>query len=134
MYTDHYLVQPSPVQFTIEPQDLVYFDDDDISLYCETNCVPVGFSNTSCSVGFLHNGCNLDYHEPFDYSLSDEKVIGRRTLTIPNANSTASGVYQCLTYSLRYGNPPLTDRIIGRPIRVQVAGKLLYNLLITFNV
>ena len=113
VYLENYLVQPSPVQFTIEPQDLVFFDGSDISLYCETNCVP---SELSCHVGFLYNGCDLSYI----IALLDGKVNGRHTLTIPNANSTANGIYQCFTYSHRRG--PLTDRVIGRPIHVQVAG------------
>ena len=108
-----YLVQPSPVQFTIEPQGLVFFDGSDISLYCETNCVP---SELFCHVGFLYNGCDLSYI----ILLPDGIVNGRRTLTIPNANSTANGIYQCFTYSDRKG--PLTDRVTGRPIHVQVAG------------
>ena len=122
MCTEHYLVQPSPVQFTIVTQDLVFFPVSDISLHCETNCVQLGLVSTSCSVGFLYNGCSLDYIEPFTSNQSNERVTGRRTLTIHNANSTAIGKYQCFTYSLRFGHYPLTDRIIGRPIHLRVAG------------
>ena len=126
-----YLVQPSPVQFTIEPQDLVFFPGSDISLHCETNCVQLGLTNTSCAVGFLYNGCNLDYTEPFNNTQSHFRVTGRRTLTIYNANSTAVGQYQCFTYYASFGRFPLTDRIIGRPIHLQIAGiKLLHNSLV----
>ena len=119
-----YLIQPTPVQFTIEPQDLVFFNGSDILLHCETNCVQLGLTDTSCSVGFLYNGCSLDYIEPFSSNQSNERVTGRRTLTIHNANSTAIGKYQCFTYSPRFGILPLTDRIIGRPIHLQLAGKI----------
>ena len=123
-YIESYLVQPSPVQFTIEPQDLVFFDGSDISLYCETNCVQQGLNNVSCSVGFLHNGCDLGLSDPLPlpHNQSDFRALGRRTLTIPNANSTASGIYQCFTFSPKFGNFPLTDRVIGSPIHLQVAG------------
>ena len=121
-YIEHYLVQPTPVQFTIEPQDLVFFNGSNISLHCETNCVQLGLTNTSCAVGILYNGHSLHYIEPFTSTLTNEAVIGRRTLTIHNANSTAIGTYQCYTYSLRFGWIPLTDRVIGRPINLQIAG------------
>ena len=125
VHIEFYLVQPSPVQFTIESQGLVFFPGSDISLHCETNCVQLGLTNTSCSVGFLHNGCSLDFIIPFINSTqSYYRVTGRRTLTIYNANSTAIGQYQCFTYSPRFGRLPLTDRIIGRPIHLQIAGKL----------
>ena len=122
---EFYLIQPTPVQFTIEPQDLVFFNGSDISLHCETNCVQLGLTNTSCSVGFLFNGCSLDYidPQPFTSAQSNDRVTGRRTLTIHNPNSTAIGKYQCFTYSPRFGRFPLTDRIIGRPIHLQLAGK-----------
>ena len=128
-----YLIQPSPVQFTFEPQDLVFFNGSDITLHCETNCVQLGLTNKSCAVGFLHNGCDLDYDdcEPsFDMHQTNDIVIGRRTLTILNANSSAIGQYQCFTHSRSFGRPPLTDRIIGRPIDIQIAGiKLLHESL-----
>ena len=125
MHIEVYLIQPSPVQFTIESQDLVFFNGSDISLHCETNCVQLGLTNTSCSIGFLHNGCSLDFSESFINSTqSDYRATGRRTLTIHNANSTAIGQYQCFTHSPRFGHFPLTDRIIGRPIHLQIAGKL----------
>ena len=124
---EFYLVQPSPVQFTNQSEDLVFFHGDTISLYCETNCVQLQLSNTSCAVGFLYNGLDLDYmyFEPYEYTLSNVRITGRRTLTIHNANSTANGIYQCHTFSPRFGNLPLTDRVIGRPIHLQVAGMIL---------
>ena len=126
---EFYLVQPSPVQFTTEPKDLVFFDGSNISLYCETNCVQQ-FNSISCSVGFLHNGCDLDYIYDLPWVLSDFRVLGRRTLTIHNANSIANGIYQCFTFSLKIEHLPLTDRVIGRPIRLQVAGMTIsYNIL-----
>ena len=100
----------------------MFFTGSDISLYCETNCVQLGLTNTPCSVGFLYNGCDLDYFDPFNITLSDERDAGRRTLTIHNANSSAIGRYQCFTYSPKFGRLPLTDRIIGRPVHLQVAG------------
>ena len=125
-----YLVQPSPAQFTIEPQDLVFFPGSDISLHCETNCIQLGSTNVSCSIGFLYNGCSLEFIYPFNSTRSSHRVTGQRTLTIHNANSTAVGQYQCFTYSARFGRFPLTDRIIGRPIHLQIAGiKLLHNSL-----
>ena len=134
MHVELYLVQPTPVQFTIEPQDLVFFNGSDITLHCETNCVQLGLTNTSCAVGFLHNGCSLDYFEPFDMYLTSYKVIGRRILTILNANSSAVGQYQCFTYSGISGRLPLTDRIIGRPIHIQIAGiKLLHGSITKIN-
>ena len=51
-------------------------------------------------------------------------MAGSRTLTIHNASGTAVGQYQCFTYSLKFGRLPLTDRIIGRPIYLQIAGKI----------
>ena len=129
MHIELYLVQPSPVQFTIESQDLVFFNGSDISLHCETNCVQLGLSNISCSVGFLYNGYSLDFTEPFINSTqSHYRATGIRTLTIHNANSTAVGQYQCYTYSPRFGHLPLTDRIIGRPIHLQVAGMIMLHL------
>ena len=117
-----YLVQPSPVQFIIEPQDLVFFHGDTISLNCETNCIQLQM-NTTCAVGFLHNGLDLDYYEPpYENTLSSQREIGRRTLTIHSANRAVSGRYQCFTYSPRFGRLPLTDRIIGKPIHLQMAG------------
>jgi len=125
LYTEDYLVQPNPVQFTIEPEDLVFFDGSNISLYCETNCVKLGLTSKDCTVGFLYNGCELDYidpnNEPFEF-ISENDVIGRGTLTILNANSTVSGRYQCYTYSPRFARLPLADKIIGRPIDLQIAG------------
>jgi len=56
VHIERYLIQPSPVQFTIEPQDLVFFNSSNITLHCETNCVQLGLNNLSCAVGFLHNG------------------------------------------------------------------------------
>ena len=119
---EFYLVQPSPVQFIDEPQDLVFFHGDIISLYCETNCIQLQLSNTSCAVGFLYNELDLDYFEPYENTLSSEREIGRRILTIHNANNSVSGRYQCFTYSPRFGRFPLTDRVIGRPIHLQMAG------------
>ena len=122
MDIESYLIQPSPVQFTFESQDLVFFNGSDIKLHCETNCVQLGLTNISCAVGFLHNGYNLDYYEPsFDVHQTDDRVIGRRILTILNANNSANGQYQCFTYSRSFRRPPLTDRIIGRPIHLQIA-------------
>ena len=128
-YVVYYLVQPKPVQFTTEPQDLVFFDGSDISLTCETNCVQQ-FDNLSCSVGFIHNGCDLDYIYDLLWVLSDVRVLGRRTLTIHNAISIANGTYRCFTFSPKIGQLPLTDRVIGRPIHLQVAGMTIsYNIL-----
>ena len=124
MWIERYLIQPSPVQFTIEPQDLVFFNGSDISLHCETNCVQLGLTNTSCSIGFLYNGQSLDFIEPFSNTRSSQRVAGRRTLIIHNASGTAVGQYQCFTYSPRHGRLPLTDRIIGRSIHLQIAGKI----------
>ena len=123
--TEFYLVQPSPVQFTNQSEDLVFFHGDTISLYCEANCVQLQLSNTSCGVGFLHNGLDLDYYGSYEYTMSNIRITGRRTLTIHNANSTANGIYQCYTFSLRFGYLPLTDRVIGRPIHLQVAGMIM---------
>ena len=119
-----YLIQPNPVQFTIEPQDLVFFNGSDITLHCETNCVQLGLTNTSCAVAFLHNGYNLDYNQPFDVhlDLTNGRVIGRRTLTIQSANRNAIGQYQCFTHSVVSGRLPLADRTIGRPVHLQIAG------------
>ena len=126
VHIELYLIQPSPVQFTIEPQDLVFFNSSNITLHCETNCVQLGLNNLSCAVGFLHNGDSLDYYEPFDRNLPSDITIGRRTLTILNANSNAIGQYQCFTYSRVAGRLALTDRIIGRPVNLQIAGIKLY--------
>ena len=130
---EFYLVQPTPVQFTNQSQDLVFFHGDTISLYCETNCVQLQLSNISCAVGFLYNGLDLEYFEPYEYTVSNERVIGRRTLTIPNANKTANGIYQCFTYSPRFGYLPLTDRVIARPIHVQIAGMIITNVLMIYS-
>ena len=102
----------------------MFFSGSDISLYCETNCVQLGLTNTSCSVGFLYNGCDFDfiYIDPFNHTISDERDAGKRTLTIHNANSSAIGRYQCFTYSPKFGRLPLTDRVIGRPVHLRVAG------------
>lgn len=124
MCIEFYLVQPSPVQFIDKPQDLVFFHGDTISLYCETNCVQLQLSNTTCAVGFLYNGLNLDYSEPYENTLSSQREIGRRSLTIHNANTRVSGRYRCFTYSPRFGRLPLTDRVIGRPIYLQMAGNM----------
>jgi len=128
LYTENYLVQPNPVHFTFESEDLVFFDGSNISLYCETNCVQLGLTSIDCSVGFLYNGCDLENigldYAPYEYILYDSKVIGRRTLTILNASSTVNGRYQCYTHSPRFGHIPLTDKIIGRPIHIQIAGMM----------
>lgn len=101
---------------------MVFFHGNTVSLYCETNCVQLQLSNTSCAVGFLYNGLSLDYFEPFKYTLSNEREIGRRILTIHNANSTISGTYQCFTFTPSFGLFPFTDQVIGRPIHLQIAG------------
>ena len=101
----------------------MFFSGSNISLHCETNCVQLRVP--SCTVGFLHNGVDFDYDPDYDdveYVLSPEKNIGRRSLTIPNANTTNTGIYQCFTFTDQTGFLPLADRIIGRPIHVQVAG------------
>jgi len=119
MHIEFYLVQPNPVQFMNELQDSVFFNGSDISLYCETNCVQL---QLSCAVGFLYNGLNLDYVEPYEFTLSSERQTGKRILNIHNASGTVAGRYQCFTYSPRFGRFPLTDRVIGKPIHLQIAG------------
>ncbi|XP_065912639.1 striated muscle preferentially expressed protein kinase-like isoform X2 [Dysidea avara] len=120
----NYLVQPYPVEFTDQPNDLVFFNGSTISLYCETNCVQlVSLKNTSCVVGFLHDGVHLDYefyNIPYDHTLSPSNWIGRRKITIFNANDNVIGKYQCIT-STSERHSLFTDIVVGKPVHVQMA-------------
>ncbi|XP_065912633.1 hemicentin-1-like isoform X3 [Dysidea avara] len=121
--TANYLVQPYPVEFTDQPNDLVFFNGSTISLYCETNCVQlVSLKNTSCAVGFLHDGVHLDYefYIPYDHTLSPSNWIGRRKVTIFNTNDSVVGKYQCITDSSEL-HSLFTDIVIGKPVHVQMA-------------
>ena len=123
-YVANYLVQPYPVEFTDQPNDLVFFNGSTISLYCETNCVQlVSLKNTSCAVGFLHDGVHLDYefYIPYDHTLSPSNWIGRRKVTIFNTNDSVVGKYQCITDSSEL-HSLFTDIVIGKPVHVQMAG------------
>ena len=132
---DNYLVQPHPVEFTEQPDDLVYFSGSDISLYCETNCVPelVSLKNSSCAVTFEHNGLNLDYDHDnisYNFTLSSHYWTGRRTLSIFNANESVAGWYHCITGTLEVYSL-FTDIVDGRPVHLQMAGMVQYNTIHT---
>ena len=128
-YVGNYHVQPNPVEFTEKPKDLVFFNGGTVSLYCETNCIQLASQwNSSCAVAFLYNGIHLDYHFyaiPYDHTLSSLNWIGRRKLTIFNASDSAVGKYQCVTDTSEF-HSLFTDKILGKPVHVQMAGSAVY--------
>ena len=113
-----YIVQPYPVEFTEQPNDLVFFSGSNISLHCETNCAQL---ESTCAVAFMHNGSHLDYdYVPYDHDLSPAYQIGRRTLHIFNADESVVGRYQCVAEG--YDVAVFTDKVVGRPVHLQMAG------------
>ena len=119
-------MQPYPVEFIVQPNDMVFFSGSTISMYCETNCVQLQLlANKSCHVGFLYEGLHLDYDYfdlPYeDYHLSPLNWIGRRKLTISNTDKNVAGKYQCITNTSELYSV-FTDIVIGKPVQVQMAG------------